>query len=228
MVDNAWRDSFVVKVKSRVAREEDHPISHDSHDNSSLLELEKKANLVKPSGGGEDDPFAGTYFQTVSATGQAKLISKGLSITAQNSLNPEPVLEEVIDPIANESTNKQRRGKSIYNRATQVLNEFAERLSSGGENGVRRKSSKDEDLDRDKSTEGSDRRKSAAPHRVKSVVSKLSRVSRRFAKQDPEEESDETADTTYSSTNPQFAAGAKSIPEIPKSECDTISSGMKE
>jgi len=227
MVDNAWRDSFVVKPsRGRLGRDgpEDLPREPYIQDDSSLLNLEKRANLVKPSGG-EGDLFAGTYFEPAVANAQGGLISKGLSLSAAASQIPEPVYEEETVYEA-ASPNKERRGKSIYNRATQVLGDFAERLSSGGEAVLRRKSSKEELVERDGSKDSDpDRRKSVKP-RVKSVVAKLTRAtSRRKTKTDADQmfdpdsaTQDADPDSTYSATNPHFslhntAASAKGISE---------------
>lgn len=233
MVDNAWRDSFNVRsTRVRFAQndapEEFTGVHHE--DNSSLLELEKKANLAKPSGG--DGLFAGTFFEAPTATSQSHLIGKGLSISAQQANAPAQYEHHLRDSSSGGDQppeNKGSRGKSIYNRATLVLESLTERLSSGGDSASRRRSSKEDDTDREKSTD-TDRRKSAAPGpRMKSMVAKLQRAtSRRRTKQEGDlagdhhlehvDESDVAAATVLSANNPQYSHKEAAPAPIPEGE----------
>lgn len=218
MVDNGWRDSFVVKPnRVRYAPAEHDYKPHDESDLSSLLELEKKANLAKPSGG--DGLFAGTSFDAPTKTSQSHLISKGLTMSSQAPTTEQTAYEDILrehSHSAEDAESKGRRGKSIYNRATLVLESFAERLSSsGGGEGGKRRSSKESD--REASADG-DRRKSTTPARVKSVVAKLakgrslrkSRHDEFTAHAENAPDHDESAampevDSHLSSSNPKFA-----------------------
>lgn len=212
MVDNAWRDSFVVKSKVRFQHGVPDDKPHDEADLSSLLELEKKANLAKPSGG--DGLFAGTSFDAPTTTSQSSFISKGFTISSQTPTEQTAYEDILREHSADDSESKGRRGKSIYNRATLVLESFAERLSSsGGGEGGKRRSSKEGN---DEASTDVDRRKSTAPARVKSVVAKLAkgrslRKSRHegFNAQADNENDDSSTlpevDSLYSSSNPKFA-----------------------
>jgi hypothetical protein len=215
MADKAWRDSFVIKAgKPRPARE-DEVIEKD--DNSTLLELERKINQAKPTGG--DGLFAGTSFEIETPT-QANLIKSGLSISASNNNDDsyEPTSEEQEELAGGK---KESKRVTIYNRATAVLEDFADRISSSGGTATLRRKSKDEDsVEREKSTD-MDRRRSTAPkQRVKSVVAKISRVtSRRKTKGGPAEltfDADTTeleAESTYSSANPTFTKPKEKLEE---------------
>jgi len=230
MVDNAWRDSFQIKVnKSRLAREDHQAVERE--DNTSLLELERRTNQAKPSGG--DGLFAGTSFETPEPAPQTNLIKSGLTMSASRNSGGGVTFAEGIlttEEEAMEETNggegelvggkKESKRVTIINRATAALEDLAERLgSSGGSVPGRRKGSKDQD-DREKSTDGgtnnvAGERRSAG--RVKSVVSKLSKAtSRRKTRHAPMGENgfDEDGgaespaaepDSMYVSENPQFA-----------------------
>jgi len=207
MVDNAWRDSFIVNVnKSRLPRESD---AAEREDNSTLLELERKIHQAKPTGG--DGLFAGTSFEAPESGGPTNLIKNGLSISASkdnsSGLGFEPISEEQEREEADALGKRESKRVTIYNRATAVLEDFADRLSSSGGGIVRRKS-KEDLMDREKSTDG-DRRRSTAPQRVKSVVSKLQKAtSRRKTKTEvPDNDVDpqmEVADSVLHAENPNF------------------------
>jgi hypothetical protein len=208
MVDNAWRDSIVVKHKLRLRRDEkEEAEALKEQDNSSLLDLERKANFAKPSGG--DGIFAGTSFETATLTGQAALIKSGLTLSNSAASMPS-TRSESIEEIQREGESEggastKRRGisMSIYNKATAALDNFAERLSSSG--GGIRGSNKDEDGE-----EYHGPRKSTAPQRVKSIVraTLTKATSRRKTKLEnvlDGFDNELEADTIASADNPKFA-----------------------
>ena len=208
MVDNNWRDSFVVNVnKNRLGREYE---AVEKEDNSTLLELERKINQAKPTGG--DGLFAGTSFETPENGGPTNLIKNGLSISASSVNNVETLTTEDNEPDEEDGINKRASKRiTIYNRATAVLEDFAERLSSSGGALPLRRKSKEEDIDREKSMD-SERRRSSAPQRVKSVVAKLQKAtSRRRTKQMASEQQefdaeqlDVESETVIFSENPSY------------------------
>jgi hypothetical protein len=213
MVDNAWRDSFVVKNRSRLEREEIHNLNEEDKD--SLLDLERKANLAKPTGG--DGLFAGTSFEPSLPTGQAALIKSGLTISSNIANAPPEIIEDVpIHELEADGTATKRRGRSIYNRATAALDTFAERIaSSGGSHAsIRRRGSKEKEETSEGEGETShyhSPRISIAPQRVKSIVkatlqkatsrrkTKLGNTENGVERDDPESESMPSTD------NPRFA-----------------------
>lgn len=179
MVDNAWRDSFVVKVHNRGPREYEDV---EREDNSSLLALERQSTKFKAISG--EGLFAGTSFEV--PTSAPNMISyKGPSMAFQEEHETEKdSCETDFEKLDEDVKDQNSKDPKRKNRATLAFEEFSERIGSSGS--YRRKNSRDGSGDREKSTQSVDSDKPKSKTRVTSVVSRLSRVTSRRKTKVPE------------------------------------------